>query len=122
MANTLKDGAEWLARKQRKYTASRVRYLRGTSSLFLQAMRGRSVFEVTDANGFSTRVEAQDYIIFVDDLRLDGVPTTPQSRDQIIDGDLTFEAMDVGSEPCFRYADENRYQFRIHTKKVAETT
>jgi hypothetical protein len=97
-----------------------VEYQRGDADLSIRAKRGRSVFEVTNAQGFLMRTEVQDFIVQADDFIIDGLPSAPERSDRITDGDNIFEVMSFGGEPCFRYTDEYRQQMRIHTKKVGE--
>lgn len=122
MPDLLKIGATWLARMQKENAAQWFTYQRGNSSIRIRATLGRSVFDETDSAGLITRVESQDFIVQVPDLEIDGLATEPAKSDRIIDAaGNQFDVRPVGNEPCFRYTDEHRIQFRVHTKKVGET-
>lgn len=105
---------------QKESASQLVQYQRGDSDLCIRATRGRSVFEVTDDQGFMTKIETQDYIVTASDFIIDSLPSAPERGDRLTDGDIIFEVMPVGTEPCYRYTDEHRLQFRIHVKKVSE--
>lgn len=119
----LDKGSKWLEKTRRRYAAQTVVYRRASSSTTLRASPARTVFEVDTSDGLRTNLRINDYLINVTDLVLDGIPTEPAPGDQIIDGDLSrgeiFEVMSPSeSEPAWRYSDNYRRVYRIHTKYV----
>ncbi len=78
---------------------------------------GRTVFrqDQQHGNGASVVFGERDYLIPASEL-----PNDPQRGDQITeDGVGTFEAVAPGGEPAWRWSDQTRTVFRIHTKKVS---
>lgn len=63
------------------------------------------------------------YIVFGDRdylIPTSGLAQEPQRGDRITEaGQGTFEAMAPGNEPCWRWSDQTRTIYRIHTKRVA---
>jgi hypothetical protein len=123
MSDKLKTAMQWLARQQREHQSSEIVYRRGSSSIALQATRGRSEFEAGSGDGAILRVETTDFIVHVSDLRLDGILEEPKRGDEIIEGTAEdgylYEVMPGGSGiPSWRYSDDYHTRFRIHAKFV----
>ena len=110
----------------REATGGEITYARGTLTVTLTAGRGISTFEVQQGD-ILVRVEARDFLIAQEDLKLVGiVETLPARGDKITettaDGTtFTYEVLEIGSEPVWRYADEYRQQIRVHTKLIGST-
>ena len=123
MADMLESGASWLDDQRHQHMTRTVSYVRGSSTVEVQATIGRTVFEQTDEFGIVTKTESRDYLIRTADLVLDGQQTLPKRGDQIreTDGTTTFvyEVLSPGDEPVFRYSDPYRKALRIHTKHIA---
>ncbi len=123
MADMLEQGASWLDDQRHQHMTRTVSYVRGSSTVEVQATIGRTVFEQADEFGIVTKTESRDYLIRTADLVLDGQPTLPKRGDQIreTDGSSTFvyEVLSPGDEPVFRYSDPYRKALRIHTKHIA---
>lgn len=130
MADLIRAGAKMLNRVQREHCAQEITYQRGSDSVTLATTIGSS-------SGFSTREYgvrepwfARDYLIAVADLVLDGDRVEPQRGDRIVEtfldeddevlATLTHEVLAPSEEePAWRYSDEHRIRYRIHTKQVA---
>jgi hypothetical protein len=125
MIDLLARGAAWLDQQRRDFAARLVTYSRGSASVTVRATAGRSEFDNTDREGFLTRIETHDEIITVSDLKLDDVSIEPLPGDIItvtLNGSsVAFEVRNIGSEPCWRYTDQYRTAFRIHTKESSVT-
>ena len=123
MTDMLEQGASWLDDQRHQHMTRTVSYVRGSSTVEVQATIGRTVFEQADEFGIVTKTESRDYLIRMADLVLDGQQTLPKRGDQIreTDGTTTFvyEVLSPGDEPVFRYADPYRKALRIHTKHIA---
>jgi hypothetical protein len=123
MADMLEQGASWLDDQRHQHMTLSVSYVRGASTVEVQATIGRTVFEKADEYGIVTKTESRDYLIRTADLVLDGQPTLPKRGDQIreTEGTTTFvyEVLSPGDEPVFRYSDPYRKTLRIHTKHIA---
>jgi hypothetical protein len=90
----------------------------------ITATVGKTLFELTDDQGFLTKFESRDFLIPVADLLLAAVATLPLAGDRIseVQGGTTYtyEVMGPGNEPAFRYSDDFRKLLRIHTKLIAK--
>ncbi len=119
MGDVLDIGAEWLARQQKRHVAREIRYSRGTSAsaVDVRATKGQSRYEVEDGTG-RTSITSIDFIVFREDLVLDGEPIDPVTGDRILDGIMQYEVMAISGEPVSRDTDQYRYQHRIHTKLI----
>lgn len=120
----LKIGNAWLQKTRTKYAASPVTYLRGASSASFSASYGRTLYQVTDAEGFQVGKESWDFLINAADLELDDTLTQPAVGDRILVGDLddpdalAYEVMNIDGDRCWRWADSFQVTFRIHAKFV----
>lgn len=96
-----------------------ITYRRGASSVTVTATKGRTEFELQDDNGYREKIEAQDWLIDVADLKFSGTPVEPQAGDKIeeADGGKTYHYAVMDGTP-FRYSDHYRSRFRIHSKQV----
>ena len=123
MADMLEQGASWLDDQRHQHMTRTVSYVRGSSTVEVQATIGRTIFEQADEFGIVTKTESRDYLIRRADLVLDGQSTLPKRGDQIreTDGETTFvyEVLSPGDESVFRYSDPYRKALRIHTKHIA---
>ena len=120
--NLLRTGAAFLADRLSRHAAERVHYLRSAAVTEMPAVLGGSDFDVDQGDGSMLRVHAHDFVIRADQLLLDGIPVEPEEGDRIIVGTLgageVYEVMGIPGEPAWRYTDEHRYAYRIHTKHV----
>ena len=110
--NLLEKGLSWLAVKQKKYVSSRVVYKRGNQSFDVDAVLGRTTYEVADDYGFKIAAHSIDFLIHAAQLEL-----TPQVGDRIIANSFTYEVLELGGE-CWRWCDPHRITKRIHTKQI----
>lgn len=119
----LAQGHAWLDRQRRAYASQDVRYARGADVLAsVPATIGRTLFDLTDADGVVTRAESRDFIITAADLIL---PTAgsiePKVGDKITEGGFVYEVLPFGNEPHWRWGDPARVSLRIHTKQIGTT-
>jgi len=90
----------------------------------IQAIPGKSTYDVRDEFGAVIRYQSRDFIIKASDLVLDDETVLPQRGDQIkeelIDGFIAIhEVMRAdGGEDVWRHSDLARTFLRIHTKLV----
>lgn len=119
-------GAAWHDEAETVAAGVSVTYSRGNDSVSLTAVVGRTLFSSVSPGTGNGRASVEwgdrDYLIRVADLVLNGSPITPQKGDQIthtVNGvSLVFELMTPTGEPAWRYSDELRTTYRIHTKRV----
>lgn len=95
-----------------------VNYVRGTTAVSaIPAAFGRTLFNLQDrTSGGKVVWGERDYIIAVSELTAFGMP---KQGDRISHGGEVFEvSMPDVNEPHWRYSDNQRTMFRIHTRKV----
>ena len=126
MPDLLKTASDWLADQQKTHASRTVTYQRGVDSVQVQAVIGRTVFEVDDGVGVIQKVESRDFLIQAADLILAGWTVLPERGDRIQETEGTttyvYEVMAPGGEPAWRYSDPYRKTLRIHTKQVETQT
>lgn len=124
MPNLLQQAKTTLVDTLRTNAATAVTYVRGSDSVSLTAVKGRSNHPVTLSDGSQEEVQSIDWIIRRADLVIDGVAVEPRRGDKIIqvlgDVTITHELLGDGGEGSWRYSDQFRTAFRIHTKVVGE--
>lgn len=122
MSNKFARGAARLAARQRDETSEQVHYQVGAASVEMPAVLAATTFDVTDANGILTRVDSRDFLILASDLEIDGQRIEPAAGHRIIVGDLDdgqkYEVASVGGADCWRWSDDYRIRYRIHTKHI----
>lgn len=90
----------------------------------IQAIPGKSTYDVRDEFGAVIRYQSRDFIVKAADLVLDDETVLPQRGDlikeELTDGSLAIhEVMRAdGGEDVWRYSDLGRSFIRIHTKLV----
>lgn len=97
----------------------------GTVDLTSKAWVGRTVFrrnQVADSAGAAVVFGDRDYLIPVADLTSSGTAFEPARGDRITEtiGGIatTFEVIAQLGEPEWRFSDQDRTLYRVHTKKV----
>lgn len=126
MSNILEEGAEYLLSEMKEHASKEIHILRGAKATCVKAVFGRTLLRVSDDFG-GTRMEwtDRDFLIDVEDYRFDGRKTAPERGDlfrvKICNRIDTYEVMAPIGEPPWRYSDEHKKTFRIHTKLIRET-
>lgn len=98
-------------------------YTRGVNSVTLTVWLGSTDVGM-DQVGLAARVESgtPDVLIPVSGLILAGEATEPKTNDRLqltINGTLTdLEVLPVGDGPAWRFSDNTRTRFRVHTREV----
>jgi len=111
--NMLADASSWLAGKLKECASSQVEYRRDAETLSVQAVFGRTDYEVQDESGLRVGGFVCDFLIAAADLLWD-----PEVGDLIAAGGRKYEVLDFGSEGCWRWSDPHRTTMRIHTKDI----
>jgi hypothetical protein len=107
--NLLQNGLEWLSRKQEEFVSSPVIYCRDNKHYPVDAVLGRTKYDIVDENGFRVSGHSIDFLIPSSRLEL-----IPVNGDQIISHDLIYEVIDLG-EGCWQWCDPHGITRRIHT-------
>ena len=122
MGDLLDRGAAWLEDQRTRHLSRAITYVRGGSSVVLQATIGRTEFEQADEYGALRRTQSRDFLVLAKDLVLGGAAAMPQSGDRIREAEgariFLYEVMAPGGEPPWRYSDVSRRTFRVHTKFI----
>ena len=111
--NLLENGLHWLAKKQKQHVSSRVDYYRDEIHYGVDAVLGRTKFEVEDDSGFRITAHSIDFLINAADLDL-----TPQVGDRIIYNETVYEVLELGQSGCWCWCDPHCVKRRIHTKRL----
>jgi len=98
-------------------------YRRGADSVVLEkAIKTNVSVPIQRDGGLTTEVERTDWIIQADELVLNETEIEPAEGDQLdqIGGSktLTYEAMPIGTERCFKPLDPHGTAWRVHTKLI----
>ncbi|MDR2763125.1 MAG: hypothetical protein LBB88_11015 [Planctomycetaceae bacterium] len=112
--NILQNGLDWLSRQQNQFASSRVTYFRNEKELYVNAVLGRTSYEIVDENGFRIANHAIDFLIRSDELKL-----IPQIGDTILAENIIYEVIDLG-DGCWRWSDPHSITRRIHTSIYKE--
>ena len=108
-------------RTARRVDNSAITYRRGSARVAgIIAAMGDSEYEVENADGLIAEIHTADFLISVADLSRFG---RPQENDEIdavmIDGTTaTFIVTAPSPEPAWRFSDNYRSTYRVHTKRV----
>jgi hypothetical protein len=113
----LSSSLQWHAEAATFATSEIVTYVRGSSSTSVKASRGQSQFDEFPSD-MDARVlsRSMDFLIRPGELYLDGSAVTPQRGDQIktVAGE-TYDVQPGPDETHWRYSDQHKTFFRIHT-------
>ncbi len=122
MGNLLEAASQWLSDQLDEHASNEVLYCRGSLTVELVAVHGRTAFELTDSSGMILSVESRDFLISSALLVLDAVRILPEVGDRIIETRQNqvhaYEVMRFGSEQHYRFCDPYGQKLRIHTKHV----
>ncbi len=110
MMNLLQSGLHWLSAKQQKHVSSEVFYCRDEKKYTVNAVLGRTRYEIVDENGFRIAGHAIDFLIAASDLLL-----VPKVGDTILCENIVHEVADLG-DGCWTWCDPHGIRRRIHTE------
>ena len=95
----------------------------GAESDPFKAKVGRTEFVQESGEQVIARIRTRDYLIGVEDYKLEDQAVTPEDDDRILETingrECEFQICSEGGEPPYVYSDTAQTQFRIHTKQVA---
>ena len=90
-----------------------VTYTQGATSLSLKAVRGQTQFSQEAANGMVVVTNTDDFLFLASELTV-----TPRMGDTVVCGSETFKVFSMGSDPQWRYTDQEKAIIRVHMRKV----
>jgi hypothetical protein len=123
MSNLLQSGSAWLAAQQKTNASTLVTYQRGGAAgqtVQVSVAIGRTEQETVSNEGAIVETQTKDFLIVAADLVLSSIAVQPKAGDQIVwtDGSV-YEVMDMGAGiGPWRWSDDYRIRYRIHTKQV----
>jgi hypothetical protein len=99
-------------------------YHRGSASTNVGCWLGNTAFRVNDQTNSRLVWSERDYLIPVENLKINGVLVTPTYGDWIEETDQNnvtrrFELSAPQGEQVWRYSDQQKTLYRIHTKERA---
>ena len=109
----LADASSWLTDKLKEHAASQVEYRRDAVTFAVQAVFGKTDYEVQDESGLKVGGFVCDFLIVPADL-----PWDPEVGDVIAANGRQYEVLDLGPEGCWRWTDGHQTMRRIHTKDI----
>lgn len=118
-----------LSETAREHCSQTVTYQRGSSSVSLQAVIGKSEGFVSREFGVREQWTCRDFLCAANDLVLDGERVEPMRGDRIVEtaldendepvATITHEVLPpADKEPCWVFSDPQRVRYRVHTKQV----
>lgn len=123
MPNLLARGSAWLRSRVLQHGSQRVTFVRGATSLDIDAVRGRSEFEVVEGESL-VRSRGVDWIVAKDALVVGGQPVKPAIGDEFREtvGTVTkqYRVLPLGDEVWREEAQGEL--LRVHTKLVRESS
>jgi hypothetical protein len=124
MTSRLETGMERLRDRMLSRGGKTVTLQRGSQTTSgVTALLGTQLLKVTDSDGNPQTIRTdKDFLISRTDYQFGSVAVEPLRQDKIletIDGTTaTYELLPYGDEPIYRWADEFRKVYRIHTKRI----
>lgn len=117
MGDDVAAGLTWLADQLKSHASRSVTYVRGATSLTLQATVGRSQSWGVGAAGGVVASEVRDYLVAAADLTVG----EPRAGDRIVDAvdGATFEVLPTESGRVFEWLGPRHLVLRVHTKQVS---
>lgn len=113
MSNLLNNGLDWLEQNLLEHCSGSVEYQRDEQTLTVDAVFGKTDYEVDDAAGMRVGSFMWDFLIDAESLGM-----TPEVGDLIIVNDRQFELMKLSGQGCWRWTGPNQKTYRIHTREI----
>ena len=123
MSTSVSKAIRLACRAATRVQGGRIRYIRGESSVWIDATFGQSEFQIESANEVRIEHTDRDFLFAVAELILGGQLATPQRGDliQVEHGDL-YKVLPLDGERCYRTAgpgaDGKDALYRVHAKRI----
>jgi hypothetical protein len=124
MASRLETAAERLQERMLSRASVTVTLKRGSlSTSSVSAVVGNQLLKVTDSDGNPQTIRTdKDFMIARTAYLIGGTAVEPQKGDRIVEtidsAEATYEVLPYGDEKEWRWSDEYRKTYRIHTRRV----
>ena len=113
MTNLLNNGLDWLEQNLLGFCSSPVDYRRDEQSQTLDAVFGKTDYQVSTESGIEVGAFIWDFLIDAESLGL-----TPEVGDLIVVNNKQFEVMNLSGQGCWRWTGPNQKTMRIHTQEI----
>jgi hypothetical protein len=114
MTNLLNNGLDWLEQNLLGFCASPVDYRRDEQSLTLDAVFGKTDYQVSTESGVEVGAFIWDFLMDAQTLDM-----TPKVGDIVVVNGKQYEVMNLSGQGCWRWTGPNQKTMRIHTKLVS---
>ena len=114
MTNLLNNGLDWLEQNLLGFCSSPVDYQRDEESLTLDAVFGKTDYQVSSESGVDVGAFIWDFLMDAQTLGM-----TPEVGDLVVVNGKQFEVMNLSGQGCWRWTGPNQKTMRIHTKLVS---
>lgn len=121
LMNILEHNLAWLDRKRVQFASSAVQYRRGDTTLTVNGSKAKTDGELTTAEGLTIEASIQDWIITAAELAGLGEPAEGDVIvETLADGrTVTWEVASPGDpEPVFKWQNQARLAYRVHTNEI----
>jgi len=117
MSDLLKTGSDWLQAQRRLHLATQIDYEHDGQVYQVVATKGKSNYEVVNADGSQLGDTTVDFLVTAADL-----PFAPEPSDLIREADgIEYRVVPAGSDVNgWRWSDDHRVTYRIHTRQVTD--
>lgn len=121
MTNIMQSSSQWLAEQFDAHMSIDVIYRRGDVDTPIKVTKGRSQFELVDANNMLIAVQSHDFLTTAASLLV--LPVEGFQLIETINGkQLAYEVNNFGNELPYRNCDHFGIKIRIHTKFIGEVS
>ncbi|MDH4201486.1 MAG: hypothetical protein OEV87_01155 [Phycisphaerae bacterium] len=111
----LNQGLDWLEQRLMGFCSSPVEYRRDAQTQTVDAVFGKTDFEVEDSTGISVSSFVWDFLICAQTLGFE-----PEVGDIIVVNGRLFEVMNLSGQGSWRWTGPNRKTYRIYTKDIGD--
>lgn len=120
--NRMEQAVDRLKQRMQDSVGKTVVYHRANASTNVVLWLGGTAFRITDQGNSRLIWSDRDYLIPVENLKINNVLVTPEYGDwieEIIDGvTFAYELSAPQGEQAWRYADHEHKIYRLHTKQM----
>lgn len=114
MTNLLNNGLNWLEQKLLGFCSSPVQYRRDNQTVTVNAVFGKTDYEVDNESGLRVGSFVWDFLIDAEALAM-----TPEIGDiVVVVNNKHFEVMNLSGQGCWRWTGPNQKTYRIHTREI----
>ncbi len=113
MTNLMNNGLDWLEQNLLGFCSSPVAYRRNEQSLTLDAVFGKTDYQVSTESGVEVGAFIWDFLVDAQTLGM-----TPKVGDIVVVNGKQYEVMNLSGQGCWRWTGPNQKTYRIHTQEI----